>query len=270
MAVKFNTDRAFEKFKEKGGVTKFPDSLKQVLSFIQKDDNFTDIREVAWLLGTAKVESDYSLQRWESDYLCGKWGIPYGDKPCSKALSYFKSTQGGKKNYYDLGTDKKGLPYFGRGLIQLTGKKNYETYGDLIGEDLVNNADKAIEPKNSYKIASAYFKKNKGSAYGNRSVNQLVMDGDFKNARKAVKGSTKTWDEVKAEYDRWMDVLESTDTKNKGLNLGLGSSNKTVKTEPEKKKTRNNLLVVGSVAVVIVATFIIVTELGLIKKLKKK
>jgi len=269
MAVKFNADKAFDKFKEKGGTTKFPDSLKQVLSYIQKDDNFNDIREVAWLLGTAKVESDYSLQRWESDYLCGKWGIPYGDKPCSKALSYFKSTKGSKKNYYNLGTDKKGLPYFGRGLIQLTGKSNYQKYGDLIGVDLVNNADKAIDPKNSYKIASAYFNKNKGKYYGNRTINQMVMDGDFQKARKAVKGSTKTWDEVKEEYDRWMDVLKSTGTKTKGGKI-FGGSKKTPKTEPEKKKTRNNIVIAGSVAVVIVATFILVSELGLIKKLRKK
>ena len=62
-------------------------------------------------------------------------------------MNYYRSTKDGKINYYTLGTDKNGLPYFGRGLIQLTGKSNYKKYGDLIGVDLVNDGNKALEQK---------------------------------------------------------------------------------------------------------------------------
>ena len=197
MPVKFNTNRALNDFYKSGGKTSFPDSLKSVLNYIQNDENINDIKQAAYLLATAKKESDYSLERYESDFLCGDVGVPYKDKPCESALNYYRSTDG-KKNYYDLGIDKNGLPYFGRGLIQLTGKSNYIKYGDLIGVDLVNDADKAIKPKNSYKIASEYL---------NRRTFRYV-DSDLTAARKSVNGGTKGKDEVNSEYYLWLNVLK--------------------------------------------------------------
>jgi predicted chitinase len=210
MAVKFDINKAINNFKEKGGKTQFPDSLKQVLIFIQDDDNFKTKNEIAWLLATAKVESDYSLQRWESDYLCGKAGVPYDKQPCQRAINYYRSTNG-KKNYFDLGTDKNGMAYFGRGLIQLTGKSNYDKYGKLIGVDLVEDGGKAMIPKNSYRIASEYFNRKRGSA--KKSVNDYANEGDFAMARKRVKGSSKGWEDAKREYDRWLSVFNEKETK---------------------------------------------------------
>jgi len=205
MAVNFNVNNALINFKNLGGKTKFEDSLKQVLKFVQNDTNFTSLSEVAWLLATAKVESDYSLQRWESDYLCGKAGVPYVNQPCERAIRYYRSTDG-KKNYFDLGTDSNGMAYFGRGLIQLTGKANYETYGKLIGVDLVSDGNKAMIPENSYKIASEYFARKRGSA--KKSVNDYANEGDFPMARKRVKGSSKGWEDAKVEYDLWVEVFK--------------------------------------------------------------
>jgi predicted chitinase len=208
MPVKFNINKALEKFNQKGGKTQFPKSLKQVLVFMQDDKNFKTMNEVAWLLATAKVESDYSLQRWESDYLCGKAGVPYNKQPCQRAINYYRSTDG-KKNYFDLGVDKNGMAYFGRGLIQLTGKSNYELYGKLIGVNLVGDGDKAMIPKNSYKIASEFFKRKRGSA--KKSVNDYANEGDFAMARKRVKGSSKGWEDAKQEYDKWISVFKDAD-----------------------------------------------------------
>jgi len=213
MAVKFNVNKAFNDFKRLGGKTNFPKSLKQVLIYIQNDRNFNTMEEVAWLLATAKVESDYSLQRWESDYLCGERGVPYDKQPCQRAINYYRSTDG-KKNYFDLGTDKNGMAYFGRGLIQLTGKSNYERYGKLIGVDLVNDGDKAMIPKNSYQIASEFFNRKRGSA--KTSVNDYAREGNFPMARKRVKGSSKGWQDAKEEYDLWMEVF-----KDKGTNFKI-------------------------------------------------
>ena len=74
MYVKFNIKQALQVYKDMGGTTTFPDSLKQVLKFMQNDSNVTNMEEAAYLLATAKGESDYSLQRWESDYVCGPVG----------------------------------------------------------------------------------------------------------------------------------------------------------------------------------------------------
>ena len=157
MAVKFDIKDALFEFKSSGGTTSFSESLEDVLKYIQNDKNINSAEQAAYLLATAKAESNYSLQRWESDYLCGEQGVPYKDKPCERAVNYYRSSNG-KKNYFELGVDGNGMAYFGRGLIQLTGKSNYEKYGRLIGVDLVKDGDKALIPKNSYKIASEYLK----------------------------------------------------------------------------------------------------------------
>jgi len=52
----------------------------------------------------------------------------------------------------------EGFKYRGRGLIQLTGKANYEKFGKLLGIDLVENPDLANDPDVAAQIAAAYFK----------------------------------------------------------------------------------------------------------------
>lgn len=213
MGVSVNIDNAITEYKKKGGTTKFENSLRQVLEYAKSDENIKEVSDLAYLLGTAKGESDYSLQRWESDYACGLTGKPYNKKPCEKALNYYRSTTGGKKNYYTLGTDKNGLPYFGRGLIQLTGKANYQKYGDLIGVDLVNDGDKALEPKNSFKIATTYLSNKRGGIYEKngvkRSTFDMARDGDLTKARKSVNGGTKGLDEVNKYYKLWKEIIQN-------------------------------------------------------------
>lgn len=178
----------------------FTESLKKVLYFIKQDPEIKDLREAAYLLGTAYAESGYSLQRWEADYACSSTGVKYGSGgPCNAALNYYRSTKGGKRNYYDLGTDSYGFPYFGRGLIQLTGKANYEKYGKLIGVDLLSNGDLAMKPENSYKIASIYMR---GRTF------KHVLAGNLTQARKSVNGGTKGIDEVNGAYNDWLNVLK--------------------------------------------------------------
>ena len=77
MSVKFNVKEAIKIYTELGGKTKFPNSLKDVLKYMQKDQNLFTKSNVAYLLATAKKESDYNLQRWEADYSCGSYGLPY-------------------------------------------------------------------------------------------------------------------------------------------------------------------------------------------------
>jgi putative chitinase len=52
----------------------------------------------------------------------------------------------------------EGYKYRGRGLIQLTGKENYEKFGKLIGIDLVQNPDFANDPEIAQRLAVEYFK----------------------------------------------------------------------------------------------------------------
>lgn len=54
-----------------------------------------------------------------------------------------------------------GWKYRGRGFNQLTGKKNYEKYGSIIGRDLVGNPDLVNDPKVAAEVAVAFFTKGK-------------------------------------------------------------------------------------------------------------
>ena len=225
MGIVVNIDNAIEEYKKSGKKTAFENSLRQVLEFAKDDVNLKSVSDLAYLLATAKAESDYSLQRWESDYQCGKAGVPYKDAPCQKALDYYRSSDG-KRNYYNMGTDTKGLPYFGRGLIQLTGEGNYDKYGKLIGVDLLNNGDKALIPKNSYKIASIFLSNKRGGIYKKNGEKQNTFDlarlGDLTLARKSVNGGTKGLDEINKYYELWKKIIENNLDSKKKIKIVLG------------------------------------------------
>ena len=50
-----------------------------------------------------------------------------------------------------------GSKYKGRGLVQITGKDNYQRVGDIIGVDLVNNPELVKDPKYAAAAAMAYL-----------------------------------------------------------------------------------------------------------------
>lgn len=56
-----------------------------------------------------------------------------------------------------------GWKYRGRGFNQLTGKKNYEKYGNMIGKDLVNNPDLVNDPNVAAEVAIKFFTKGKSA-----------------------------------------------------------------------------------------------------------
>jgi putative chitinase len=55
-------------------------------------------------------------------------------------------------------TADEGFKYRGRGLVQLTGKENYEKFGKMLGIDLLKDPDLAASPEIAKQIAVAYFK----------------------------------------------------------------------------------------------------------------
>jgi putative chitinase len=55
---------------------------------------------------------------------------------------------------------QEGWKYAGAGVAQLTGKNNYKLYGDLLGIDLVNHPELAMDTQYCYKILVNFFIQN--------------------------------------------------------------------------------------------------------------
>jgi predicted chitinase len=79
-----------------------------------------------------------------------------------------------------------GFKYRGRGLIQLTGKDNYNRIGKQIGADLVSNPDLVNDPVLAPKIVAAFVKNKLGSR-----VNSFKSQSEANNEiTKAIVGAS--------------------------------------------------------------------------------
>jgi hypothetical protein len=206
MGVNINVEKAISDYKKAGQKTAFESSLKKIFEFASTDPKINSSNHLAYLLATAKIEADYSLERWESDYVCGDAGVKYKDKPCQSAINYYCSTKGGKQDYCaGQPKDKRGLPYFGRGIIQLTWKENYDTYGKKIGVNLVDNPDLIFVPKNSYNVSVAYLTDKRGKS--KKSTFDWLDEGNLTRARKTI--NAKGVEEANKEYEIWKKILQN-------------------------------------------------------------
>jgi len=84
----------------------------------------------------------------------------------------------------DLGNQgpPDGAKFKGRGFIQLTGRKNYEYYGAMLGYNLIGNPDLANAPQPAARILAAYLNENEAA------IRSALATGDLATARKTVNG----------------------------------------------------------------------------------
>jgi predicted chitinase len=211
MPLNYDINGILAEANNKGFRIDFPDDLQKILEFSLNQNEINDPKELAYLLGTAKAESNYSLSRWEADYVCNSYGKPYQGQPCPAAMDYYKKViiRNGrriKNNYFNMGVDQNGLPYFGRGLIQLTGKGNYDKFGKIFNIDLLNNADLALEPGISFAIALKYLSTPQNYA---KSTFYYVLNNQLTTARKTVNGGTNGLADVNKWYNEWLPIIKN-------------------------------------------------------------
>jgi putative chitinase len=82
----------------------------------------------------------------------------------------------------DLGNNQPGdgVKYKGRGLIMITGRANYTSYGKLLGLPLVNTPALAADPVNAVSIAIAYW-----SEHG---LNAFADEDDIETITRRING----------------------------------------------------------------------------------
>jgi len=136
------------------------DGFEFLLTSFENDPQWKDVRHCAYGLATVFHETAYSMQPVEEGYYLG-----------SKArVQRFQKTL----RYY---------PYFGRGYVQLTWKKNYEKAGKAFGVDLVANPALALTPDIAFKCLGGMFK---GWYGGKLSTYINGNKTDYVNARRCV------------------------------------------------------------------------------------
>ena len=156
-------------------------------------EDLTDIRFLAYMLATDYHECDGKFQPIE-EYGKGKTR-PYGSKLKMSRVKY--------------STPNK--IYYGRGRVQLTWYENYELMGRLLGIDLLNNPELALDPIISTKIMFEGMTKG-ASSFGDftgRSLEQYFnkTTNDSINARRIINGTDKA-KLISGYYDEFMKCLK--------------------------------------------------------------
>lgn len=121
---------------------------------------WTELRWLAYMLATTKWETDHTMR-------------PITEKGSQK---YLKS-----KKYY---------PWIGRGYVQLTWKKNYQTMSDLLGVDLIADPNLALDPKIAAQIM---FEGMLRGTFTGKALRHYFNEAttDWLNARRIINGTDK-------------------------------------------------------------------------------
>lgn len=141
------------------------DGLNAILEVWEAQHAKKDDRWLAYALATAFHETDQKMQAIEE----------YGK---------------GRGRSYGRPDPATGQTYYGRGLVQLTWKTNYEKMGKVFGADLVNNPDLVLGLALSVKIM--FYGMEQGSFTGKKFSNYFnSKTEDWVNARRIINGTDK-------------------------------------------------------------------------------
>lgn len=109
--------------------------------------------------------------------------------------------QKGYEGRLDLGntTAGDGKRFKGRGAIQLTGRRNYKIYGEMLGLPLEMNPDLAATPEVAFRIAGAFWK--------DHDLNELADQSRFELITRRINGGLNGIVERRKYYDELLRVL---------------------------------------------------------------
>ncbi|UOF80916.1 chitinase A [Caudoviricetes sp.] len=121
----------------------------------------------------------------------------------SGGFNYVKELASGEayEGRKDLGNTQAGdgVKYKGRGLIQITGRKNYSDCSAAIGRDVVASPELLETPELAARSA--------GWFWSSRKLNDIADRGDFLLVTKRINGGTNGFADRQAYYKRASEVL---------------------------------------------------------------
>ena len=134
---------------------------------------------VAYMLATAYHETAYTMQA-----ITEYGGVRYFDKYDTGRLA--------ERLGNTPEADGDGYKYRGRGHVMITGYGNYKKFTDILGIDLVNSPDLALDPIVSAKILTIGSLK---GTFTTRRLSQYIKYGleysEWVNARRVINGVDK-------------------------------------------------------------------------------
>lgn len=179
----------------------------------------TPLRYLAYMLATTYHETAKTMQPVLETRNAKDKANPSIDTAIARLDNAFKS---GKLPWVSRPywrKDASGKSWLGRGLVQLTHKPNYERLGNMIGEDLLEDPDKAMEP--GIAISIMFFGMTRGDFTGRPLSDYL--DGptpDYVNARRVING-TESAKRVAGHAERFEQALVASGYDNNGKAVDL-------------------------------------------------
>lgn len=127
-------------------------------------------------------------------------------EPIGEGRSVFNTSPGGqpfdlydnrKKDLGNLGPGD-GAKFRGRGYIQLTGRFNYQKYGQELGlgNELLDNPELASDPTIAGKLLATFLKDKE------RQIKEVLIDQDLRTARRLVNGGSHGLDRFEDAFNR--------------------------------------------------------------------
>ena len=136
-------------------------------------------RRVSAFLATVAIESNHLMAAEEGLYYKEATRLlaiyPRAFKTAQAAAPYARNPKGLSELLYN--------GYHGRGLIQLTWKKNYEVAGEALGQDYVRHPEMLLQPKHAALTAAWYWKTN--------GCNEAADRGDMSDVTRRVNGPAR-------------------------------------------------------------------------------
>jgi putative chitinase len=113
------------------------------------------------------------MKTWPSRFPTKEVADQYARQPAKIAGKVYNGRLGNT-------SEEEASKYLGRGLIQLTGKENYERCGSAIGADLINEPTLLVEP--NYAAMSA------GWFWNKKGLNELADSQEHGQITKRING----------------------------------------------------------------------------------